>query len=151
MASYSYGALTIRVTADTKQLSVDISDAATKAGTNAAGNIGGAMTSGLRAAGGLAKSLGSSVATGLTVATGAATAFGVESFRTAARVGEMDASLRALAKANGLSYDEMQKSVAAIRIKRKEAPQIAPSTASSSGLSHAATVFSAPLATSMVR
>jgi hypothetical protein len=115
VASYSYGALTIRVTADTKQLSVDISQAATAAGTDAAGKVGSAMTNGLRAAGGLAKSLGTSVATGLTVATGAATAFGVESFKTAARVGEMDASLRALAKANGLSYDTMQQTVAAIR------------------------------------
>ena len=115
MASYSYGALTVRVTADTKQLSVDISQAATKAGSDAAGNIGSAMTNGLRAAGGLAKSLGSSVATGLTVATGAATAFGVQAFKTASRVGEMDASLRALAKANGLSYETMQQSVAAIR------------------------------------
>src|SRR5580693_10796520 len=115
MASYSYGALTIRVSADTKQLSVDISQAASAAGQDAAGKIGSSMTNGLKAAGGLAKSLGTSVATGLTVATGAATAFGIESFKSAARVGEMDASLRALAKANGLSYKAMQDSVTAIR------------------------------------
>jgi len=115
MASYSYGALTIRVSADTKQLSVDISQAASAAGQDAAGKIGSSMTNGLKAAGGLAKSLGTSVATGLTVATGAATAFGIESFKSAARVGEMDASLRALAKANGLSYQAMQDSVTAIR------------------------------------
>jgi hypothetical protein len=115
MASYTYGKLTIPVVADTRDMAAQIRRDATSAGTDAAHGISGAMTTGLKAVGGLGKAVGQSVATGLTVATGAAAAFGVESFRTAARVGEMDASLRALAKANNLSYDEMQKTVSAIR------------------------------------
>src|SRR5580693_3748767 len=101
MASYSYGGLEVRVTADTRELAVSIRNAATSAGQDAIGGLGAAV--------------GKSVATGIAGATVAAAGFGVEAFKTAARVGEMDASLRALAKANGLSYDEMQKSVAAIR------------------------------------
>jgi hypothetical protein len=115
VASYTYGKLTIPVTADTAGLKQDITGAATQAGQQAAGGISSSMTSGLKAVGGLGAAVGKSVATGLAGATVAATGFGVEAFRTAARVGEMDASLRALAKANGLSYDEMQKNVAAIR------------------------------------
>jgi hypothetical protein len=115
VATYAYGALEIRVTADTKQLRVDIGGAASQAGTEAAGKISGSMASGLHAAGGLATAVGKSVATGLGVATGAAVAFGVESFKTAARVGEMDAALRAVAKANNLSYEALTENVTAIR------------------------------------
>jgi phage-related protein len=115
VASYTYGKLTVPVTADTRELTVQIKGAATAAGTDAAGHVSSAFTRGLASLGGLAASVGKSVATGLTVATGAATAFGVEAFKSAARVGEMDASLRALAKANNLSYDDMQRNVTAIR------------------------------------
>jgi hypothetical protein len=115
MAAYSYAGLEVRVTADTRQLTVDIKNAASSAGTDAASTISERMSAGLHAVGGLGLAVGKSVATGIAGATVAATAFGVESFKTAARVGEMDASLRALAKANGLSEAEMQKSVAAIR------------------------------------
>jgi|HubBroStandDraft_3_1064219.scaffolds.fasta_scaffold00503_10 hypothetical protein len=115
MASYSYGGLEVRVTADTRELAVSIRNAATSAGQDAAGSISSSMSAGLHAIGGLGAAVGKSVATGIAGATVAAAGFGVEAFKTAARVGEMDASLRALAKANGLSYDEMQKSVAAIR------------------------------------
>jgi hypothetical protein len=115
MASYTYGNLTIPVTADTRNLKSDISGAATQAGQQAAGSISSSMTSGLRAVGGLGMAVGKSVATGIGGATVAATAFGVEAFKTAARAGEMDASLRALAKANNLSYDAMQASVQAVR------------------------------------
>ena len=115
MATYAYGGLEVRVTADTRQLRVDIGGAASQAGTEAAGKISGSMASGLHAAGGLATAVGKSVATGLGVATGAAVAFGVESFKTAARVGEMDAALRAVAKANNLSYEALQENVTAIR------------------------------------
>ena len=115
MATYSYGGLEVRVTADTRELTVQIRDAATKSGTDAAGRISSAMTTGLKAVGGLGVAVGKSVATGLAGATVAATAFGVEAFKSAARAGEMDASLRALAKANNLSYDEMQKVVTAVR------------------------------------
>ena len=73
------------------------------------------MTSGLKAIGGFGLAVGKSVATGLGAASAAAIGFGVASFQTAARVGEMDASLRALAKANNLSYPAMQQTVTAIR------------------------------------
>jgi len=115
MATYAYGGLEVRVTGDTRQLTVDIKNAATSAGTDAAHTISERMGAGLKAVGGLGLATGKAVATGIAGATTAATAFGVEAFRTAARVGEMDASLRALAKANNVSYAEMQKSVAAIR------------------------------------
>jgi phage-related protein len=115
VATYSYGGLEIRVTADTREMTVQIRDSATKAGTDAAGHISNAMSTGLKAIGGLGMAVGKSVATGLTAATAAATAFGVESFKTAARAGEMDASLRALAKANNLSYDSMQQQVSSVR------------------------------------
>ena len=115
MATYSYGGLEVRVTADTRQMTVDIKNGATAAGTNAAHTISERMSSGLKAVGGLGLATGKAVATGIAGATTAATAFGIEAFKTAARVGEMDASLRALAKANNVSYEEMQKSVAAIR------------------------------------
>jgi phage-related protein len=115
MASYSYGGLEVRVTADTRELAVSIRNAATSAGNDAAGQISSSMSAGLRAVGGLGAAVGKSVATGIAGATVAAAGFGVEAFKTAARVGEMDASLRALAKANGLSEAEMQKAVSAIR------------------------------------
>jgi phage-related protein len=115
MASYTYGQLTVPVTGDTRQLASDIAGAATAAGNQAASNISSSMTAGLKAVGGLGAAVGKSVATGIAGATVAAAGFGVEAFKTAARVGEMDASLRALAKANGLSEAEMQKSVTAIR------------------------------------
>jgi hypothetical protein len=115
MATYSYAGLEVRVTGDTRQLTVDIKNAATSAGSDAARTISERMGAGLKAVGGLGLATGKAVATGIAGATTAATAFGVEAFRTAARVGEMDASLRALAKANNVSYEEMQKSVAAIR------------------------------------
>jgi phage-related protein len=115
MASYTYGSLTIPVTADTRGLKQDITGAATQAGSQAAGGINSSMSAGLHAVGGLGLAVGKSVATGIAGATIAATGFGVEAFKTAARVGEMDASLRALAKANNLSYDAMQASVSAVR------------------------------------
>jgi hypothetical protein len=115
MATYSYGGLTVPVTADTRQMASDIKNSATGAGTEAAHGISGAMTKGLHAVGGLGLAVGKSVATGLAGATTAAAAFGVQAFHTAARAGEMDASLRALAKANNVSYDEMSKSVSVIR------------------------------------
>jgi len=114
MAS-KYGELTVDVKADTGSLKSDISSAASAAGKEAASSISSAMSAGLKAVGGFASSVGKSVATGLGVASAAAIGFGVASFQTAARVGEMDASLRALAKANNLSYPTMQKTVSAIR------------------------------------
>lgn len=115
MATYSYAGLEVRVTGDTRQLTVDVKQAATAAGTDAAHSISQAMGNGLKAIGGLGVAVGKSVATGIGTATVAATAFGVSAFKTAARAGEMTASLKALAKANNVSYDEMNKSVQAIR------------------------------------
>lgn len=54
-------------------------------------------------------------ATALGGAAIAATAFGVASFATAARVGELDATLRALAKGDAAVYASMQKTVTAVR------------------------------------
>ena len=115
MAGYSYAGLEVRVTADTRGMANDIRQGATSAGQDAAKSIGSALSGGLKFAGELFGSIGKAAVTGLGLASGAAIAFGVESFRTAARVGEMDASLRALAKANNLSYPAMQKTVAAVR------------------------------------
>jgi len=115
MAAYTYGSLTVPVTADTRDLKSVIARDASEAGHQAAGSISQSMTAGLKAVGGLGAAVGKSVATGIAGATVAATAFGVEAFKTAARAGEMDASLRALAKANNISYDAMQQSVSAVR------------------------------------
>lgn len=115
MANYSYASLLVAVSGDTRQLANDIRDGASKAGADAAGQTSGAFNSGLRAVGGLGKDVGKAVATGLTVATGAATAFGVEAFKSAARVGEMNATLKALANANNLSYESLQKTVGAVK------------------------------------
>lgn len=113
--SYSYGQLTIPVTADTSTLRGDITGAATAAGQQAAGNISSSMTSGLKAVGGLGMAVGKSVATGLAGATVAAAGFGVEAFRSAARASEMDAALQALAKANNLNVDSLRKVVGAVK------------------------------------
>ena len=82
---------------------------------DAANSISKSMTSGLSAVGGLGLAVGKSVATGLGTASAAAIGFGVASFKSAARVGEMNASLKALAAANNLSYPAMQQTVTAIR------------------------------------
>jgi hypothetical protein len=115
VAGSSYGGLTINVTADTKGMRGQITSEAEAAGNEAASAIGNALSNGLKFAGQLAGSVGKAVATGLGAASAAAIGFGVASFQTAARVGEMDASLRALAKANNVSYDAMQKTVTQIR------------------------------------
>lgn len=114
MAS-KYGELSVDVRGDTSALESDVAGAASKAGASAAQSISQSMTSGLKALGGFGLAVGKSVATGLGAASAAAIGFGVASFQTAARVGEMDASLRALAKANNLSYPAMQQTVTAIR------------------------------------
>ena len=113
--AYSYGGLTIAVTADTKGLRSQITKEAEGAGGDAAKGLGSSFGKVLGAAGGIAASVGKAVATGLGGAAIAAAGFGVAAFRTAARVGEMDASLRALAKANNLSYDSMQQTVKAVK------------------------------------
>ena len=102
VASYSYGQLTVPVMADTSAMASDIPARRPRPGQQAAsGIIGSSMTSGLRAVGGLGAAVGKSRwRPASATATVAATAFGVEAFKTAARAGEMDASLRALAKAN---------------------------------------------------
>ena len=114
MAS-KYGELSVDVRGDTSALESDVAGAASKAGASAAQSISQSMTSGLKAIGGFGLAVGKSVATGLGAASAAAIGFGVASFQTAARVGEMDASLRALAKANNLSYPAMQQTVKSIR------------------------------------
>jgi phage-related protein len=114
MAS-KYGELTIDVRGNMGTLTKDVATGAEAAGKSAASAISQSMTSGLKAIGGFGLSVGKSIATGLGAASAAAIGFGVASFQTAARVGEMDASLRALARANKLSYPEMQRTVKLIR------------------------------------
>jgi phage-related protein len=121
MASYGYGGVEVNVTANTRDAASSIRNDMTAAGSDAAKGIGQAMSGGLKAVGGLLGSIGKSAVAGLGVASGAAIAFGVASFQTAARVGEMDASLRALAKANNVSYPAMQNTVKAIRAQGIEA------------------------------
>jgi SLT domain-containing protein len=130
----SYGSLRIAVAADTRAMTRDIASASARAGAQARDELGrfikdGTSTAarqagrsmsadlsrGMRQVGGIMKDVGKAAVAGLGVATAAAAGFGVASFRAAARVGEMDATLRALAKANGLSYPAMQKNVAAIK------------------------------------
>jgi phage-related protein len=111
-----YGRLEVPVVAaGLDRFERDVRGAAQSAGTDAAASISSAMTVGLRGLGNVTRSIGRAAATGLGVATTAAAAFGVASFRTAARVGEMDATLRALAQANRLSYPQMQRTVREIR------------------------------------
>jgi phage-related protein len=114
MAS-KYGELEVDVRGNTATLESDVVSGAGRAGQAAAQTIAQHMTTGLKAIGGFGLAVGKSVATGLGAASAAAIGFGVASFQTAARVGEMDASLRALARANKLSYPEMQKTVKQIR------------------------------------
>lgn len=110
-----YGALIIRVTGDTKPLRDDAKRGAEQAGKDAASGISQSMNTGLKAVGGLGLAVGKSVATGLGAASAAAIGFGVASFQSAARVSEMNASLKALAQANNLSYPAMQQTVTQIR------------------------------------
>lgn len=112
MASYAYGGLLVRVTGDTRPLAAGVAADAVKIGNDAGQKISRSITGSLGKA---AKATGRGAATALGSVTLAATAFGVAAFKTAARVGEMDASLRALAKANKLSYPQMQATVTQIR------------------------------------
>lgn len=112
MANYAYGGLLVRVTGDTRPLAAGVAADAVKIGNDAGQKISRSITGSLAKA---AKSSGRGVATALGTASLAVTGFGVAAFKTAARVGEMDASLRALAKANRLSYPQMQATVATIR------------------------------------
>jgi phage-related protein len=68
-----------------------------------------------------AQAIGQFMSAAVTTGTVALGAFGAASFKAAARVGEMNATLKALASANGLSYDAMQKSVASTRAQGIEA------------------------------
>jgi phage-related protein len=113
--AYTYGALTIPVTADTRNLRSDITGAATSAGQQAAGNISSSMSTGLRAVGGLGAAVGKSVATGIGAASVAAAGFGVEAFKSAARAQEMDTALIALARSNNLNVDSLRKVVGAVK------------------------------------
>src|SRR5215475_13248053 len=112
MASYSYASLLVPVHADTKPLVSEVSSGAVKAGQNAGRSISKGISAHLGKA---AAGVGRGVATALGTATIAATAFGVESFKAAAKVDTMNASLQALAKANHASWPQMQKTVQAMR------------------------------------
>jgi phage-related protein len=60
-------------------------------------------------------SVGKVAAASFTVASAAAVGFGVAAFQTAARVGEMDAALGAIAKATGLSKTALDEQVKTVR------------------------------------
>jgi phage-related protein len=112
MAAYSYAGLLVRVTADTKPLTAGVHAAATKSGDEAGKTLGRSISGRLGKAAG---SVGRGLATALGTGTIAATAFGVESFKAAAKVQTMDAALQALARANHASYPQMQSTVEALR------------------------------------
>jgi phage-related protein len=115
MAGYSYGGLEVNVTAQTHEAANAVRSDLSAAGSDAAKSITQNLASGLSAIGGLLGATGKAAATGLGLATTAAIGFGVASFKTAARAGEMDATLAALAKTNNLSTASLQKSVTAVR------------------------------------
>lgn len=115
MANLSYSGLQVVVSADTGPLARSIRGAAISAGEDAADQISGRLAGAVKPLAAIAGSIGKAAATGLAVATGAAVGFGVQAYKTAARVGEMDATLRALAVANKLSYPQMQRVVGSIR------------------------------------
>lgn len=112
MASYAYGGLLVRVTADMKPATAEIAAGAKKAGDEAGQTISRQISGHLgRAASGLGKGIATALGTGVI----AATAFGVESFKAAAKVDTMNASLKALATANHTSYARMQDTIGALR------------------------------------
>jgi phage-related protein len=96
-----YGRLVVGVTADTSELSRNIANASTKAGTTAgksiAGNIGASLRSGVGTA---AKAVGNTLATGFTLATSAVIGFGVEAVKAGieanAAIQEQTLSFKAL-------------------------------------------------------
>lgn len=114
-----YGALRIGVTADTKQAASSISKDLVAAGEKAGSAVGQTIGKGISGAtGAIGKALGTvtKVTAGvLGTATLAATGFGIAAFATAARVGEMDATLRALSKGNTTTYKSMTDTVTAVR------------------------------------
>jgi phage-related protein len=99
----------VRIMGDASGFSKAV-DTTQSAASKVASAVGGTITSAARLA-----------ATALTVAGGAAVAFGVSSFQTAARVGEMNATLKALSKGNNEVYKSMTDSVATIRKQGVEA------------------------------
>src|SRR5499427_9753204 len=115
MANYAYSTLEVAVTANTRELPGQVKAAATKAGDEAGATISGRLGKGLAKIAPIAGTVGRSVATGLGVATTAAVAFGVEAFKAASKVAAMDASLRALAKANGVRAARGQETVGAVQ------------------------------------
>src|SRR5215475_8911017 len=78
MANYSYATLTIPVSADTRQLSLQIRQEATRAGQEAARTLSQTVGSGLRDT---AKATGTALRETFAVATGAAVAFGTQVVR----------------------------------------------------------------------
>ena len=95
--------LLVRIMGDAKDFNKSINET-----QSVAGKVSSAVGSTLKNAFQLAS-------TAMTAAGVAAVGFGIESFKTAARVGEMDATLRALAKGNETVYANMQATVKAIR------------------------------------
>jgi len=115
MGGYSYSALEVVVTADTRGLTAQVRNAATKAGTEASSTINEHVGKGFKSLGPVVGKIGKAAATGLGLATTAAVAFGVKAFKAAAQVEAMNASLAALARANHVSYQTMQDQISALQ------------------------------------
>src|SRR6516225_4361596 len=106
-----YGTLGVLVEAITRPMEQQISNSATKAGDDAAAKVSGRMSKGLGRLAPVAGTIGKSVATGLGLATTAAVAFGVHAFKAASETEAMQRSLEALGKANGVSAEQINKTV----------------------------------------
>jgi len=115
MGGYSYSALEVVVTADTRGLTAQVRNAATKAGTEASSTINEHVGKGFKSLGPVVGKIGKAAATGLGLATTAAVAFGVKAFKAAAQVEAMNTSLAALARANHVSYAAMQNQISALQ------------------------------------
>src|SRR5215471_2224803 len=83
VSGYSYSALEVVVTADTRGLSAQIKDASNKAGTQASEQISGNLSKGFKALGPIVGKVGKAAVSGLGLATTAAVAFGVKAVKAA--------------------------------------------------------------------
>ena len=106
-----YGSLSVPVYANTKPLQAEVKRAAEASGQTAAATISGHLERGMSKLRPIAGTIGRSVAAGIGLATTAAVAFGVEAYKTAAKVEAMNASLEALGKANHVSNQTIQETI----------------------------------------
>ena len=101
MAGYSYSALEVVVTADTRGLTASIKDASNTAGEQASSTIGGHLKKGFGRLAPIAGQIGKAAASGLAVATTAAVAFGVKAYKAAEESNKVAAQTAAVIKSTG--------------------------------------------------